>query len=72
MKPTYNCQYWHLPSNKILFLCEESYNCLVIAVDTCNERQKYRVKKENGLKELGTCSNFIIVQFGTIVFVIPF
>jgi hypothetical protein len=52
------------------FLCEESYNCLVIAVDMCNDGQKYHVKKENGLKELGThSSNFIIVQFGTIVFV---
>jgi hypothetical protein len=35
----------------------------------CNEGQKYHVKKENGLKEFGTCSDFIIVQSGTIVFV---
>jgi hypothetical protein len=55
----------------ISFLCEESYNCLVIAVvDMCNDGQKYHVKKRQlSQRILGTCSNFIIVQFGTIVFV---
>jgi hypothetical protein len=53
IKPTYNWQYWHLPSNKISFLCEKSYNCLGIAVDMCIEEQKYHVKERKRSQRIG-------------------